>query len=388
MGGPAAGSDGFRLLWDDRFLEYDFGPQHPFQSRFRSLAIRLLEDDRVARGEPIPGVRTVPLASRAELGRFHTPEYLELVEREGSREFPGFLDRGDTPAFPGCFDAAARMAGGFLAGLRALAEGPARRALHPGGGLHHAQPGRASGFCVFNDIAVGIANTLDGHGSSFGRIAYVDIDAHHGDGVMYGFFNDGRLLDIDFHQDGRTLFPGTGTVDEVGQGDGAGKKANIPMPPGTGDREFTALFRRIVPRLLQEHRPELLILQHGMDAHRDDPLAQLALGPESYRCALGLLARFGEERSIPLLVTGGGGYLPETVARGLARAGIMLADRSEGPGAREPLPEPWRNRFLEAVGRTAPERWEEAGPSSPAAPLPRWAETTIGALSKGLGLPL
>ncbi|EQD44777.1 Histone deacetylase superfamily, partial [mine drainage metagenome] len=170
------------------------------------------------------------------------------------------LDHGDTPAFPGCFEEAARIVEGTVRAVDfALAE--RGRAFHPAGGLHHAHRDAASGFCIFNDVAVGVERAVSaGH-----RVAYLDIDAHHGDGVMYGFYDSGRVLDIDVHQDGRTLFPGTGAVSEIGAGDGEGRKVNVPLPPGAGDETLVPLVARLVPTLLRDFRPDLIVVQHGAD---------------------------------------------------------------------------------------------------------------------------
>lgn len=373
----------FRLVWSDALLAYDFGPNHPFQQRYRRLAVELhAAGEGTAADAPAAGPPLAP-ASRAELERFHRSGYLDRVERAAGSDRPGFLDRGDTPAFSGCFDAAARVVGATLEGLRLLRSGEAVRVLQPGGGLHHAAPGAASGFCIFNDVGVALARALDGP-DPVARVAYVDVDAHHGDGVMYGFYRDGRVLDLDFHQDGRTLFPGTGAVDETGRGDGAGLKVNVPMPPGAGDAAFVALFRRLARPLLNAHRPGLVVLQHGLDGHRDDPLAQLRLGPASYRTAVTELRAWATEHRVPLLVTGGGGYRPENVAEGLARAAALLGDPASEPPGGSPLPASWRRAFHASVGRAAPATWERDD-ATLTPELPTWAEATLDALASGLG---
>ncbi len=218
------------VIWDERFRRYDFGAGHPFQMSSRALAAGLLEATLAAESG-VEWIREIDPAPREELSTFHTEEYLGLVERSSSDSRPLFLDTGDTPAFPGCWEAASRVAS---ATVRAVDLARARDApvFQPSGGLHHAHPDRASGFCIFNDVALGVRHGLD----AGDRVAYLNIDAHHGDGVMYGFFDSGRVLDIDFHQDGRTLFPGTGFPSETGQGDGEGFKVNLPLPPAPGTR--------------------------------------------------------------------------------------------------------------------------------------------------------
>ena len=346
------------IVWSDRFLDYDFGPYHPFTERSRGLAVRLMEATLSEAPAGVAGwTRSGKVAERATLETFHRPDYLDFVESASGLAKELLLDSGDTPSFPGCYEASARIVQGAVDALDHTLE-HRRPAFHPGGGLHHAHPNRASGFCIFNDVAIAVAHAVQkGH-----RVAYIDIDAHHGDGVMYGFYDSGRVLDIDFHQDGRTLFPGTGFVYEVGRGDGAGLKANLPFPPGAGDEALLPTFRRVVPPLLRDFRPDVIILQHGVDGHYGDAIAQLQYSPRAYaevdRMVLALAHEFTHDR---LLVTGGGGYRAESVSRVLARAGLILAGVPEPPGEVE-LPSAWRKEFASTFGRDAPltwgERWE------------------------------
>ena len=343
------------VVWSDRFLDYDFGPYHPFTERSRGLAVRLLEASLLeAPAGRVGWTRSGKVADRATLETFHRPEYLEFVERASGLAKELLLDSGDTPSFPGCYEASARLVQGAVDALDDTLE-HLRPAFHPGGGLHHAHPNRASGFCIFNDVAIAVARAVQkGH-----RVAYIDIDAHHGDGVMYGFYDSGRVLDIDFHQDGRTLFPGTGFVHEVGRGDGAGLKANLPFPPGAGDEALLPTFHRVVPALLGQFRPDVIILQHGVDGHYGDEIAHLQYSPRAYaevdRTVLALAHEFTHDR---LLVTGGGGYRAESVSRVLARAGLILAGVPEPPEKLE-LPSAWRKEFASTFGRDAPPTWGE-----------------------------
>lgn len=375
-------TSGVVVVWDDRFREYDFGPGHPFTEASRALAVRLLETLEPASASGSPRyLNRVPPADRLSLERFHRPAYLDrLATLEGSsrREL---LDQGDTPSFPGCFGASRRLVGGTLVALEEITSGRTRRAFNPGGGLHHAHPDRASGFCILNDLAVTIAAALGGH--QIDRVAYLDIDAHHGDGVMYGFFEDGRVLDIDFHQDGRTIFPGTGSAAEVGRGDGAGLKVNLPLPPGTGDAGLVALFERVAAPMLVDFRPQLMVLQCGVDGHAGDSLGatQLAYSPAGYRHVVRrvteIAAGLGE---VPVLATGGGGYTAEHVARILASVAYWVAAREVPPHA---LPLAWREAFTREFGRPAPASWE-----APADPEPWTAveeERIVRPLSTALG---
>jgi acetoin utilization protein AcuC len=349
------------VIWDDRFLEYDFGPGHPFTEKSRRLAVRLLEQVGFFAGPrdgPSTLVRSAPLANEAELLRFHEREYLAFVDRMGTRPMSGALDLGDTPSFPGCFAASSRIVGGTLCAWRIVQEGAGIHAFSPAGGLHHARPDSASGFCIFNDLGVAMRAALDS--GSVRRIAYVDVDVHQGDGVMYGFYDDGRVLAIDFHQDGRTIFPGTGFPDETGTGDGAGLKVNVPLPPGAGDEAFIPLFERIVPPLLRSYRPEMILLQTGVDAHVGDRLGSLQYTPRSYHAAIELVHRLAHELCQGRLVeTGGGGYAAQNVARVLARAAGVLAGRRVPVAEEDELPAAWRTEYEAATGHPSPFRWDE-----------------------------
>jgi acetoin utilization protein AcuC len=314
------GEQGAVLAWDPRLVEYDFGPDHPFQMRYRGEAARRLAESNA--GWAIPG--PIEPAERPVLTRFHREAYLTFVETAGRTGRRPPLDHGDTPSFPGCFEAAARIVEATRIAATSILEGRTRRAFSPTGGLHHAHPDRASGFCIFNDVAVAIASSLRPVGP-LSRVAYVDIDAHHGDGVMYGFYGDGRVLDIDVHQDGRTIFPGTGAVNETGRGDGAGAKVNLSIPPGAGDGTLVPLIRRVAVPLLREFRPELLILQHGVDGHADDGLAALEYSDDGYAAVLEELIEVSDGVGARgLLVTGGGGYHRSNVTRVLEAAGRRL----------------------------------------------------------------
>jgi len=370
-----------QAFWTDRFLEYDFGPFHPFSERSRGLAVRLLKDVLSSSGSGVLAwSHSVPVAERSTLETFHRPEYLEFVERASGLENEVLLDAGDTPSFRGCYESAARLVQGAVDALDFTVE-HRRPAFHPAGGLHHAHPGRASGFCIFNDVAVAVARGLKGGH----RVAYVDIDAHHGDGVMYGFYDSGRVLDIDFHQDGRTLFPGTGFPHEVGRNDGAGLKANIPLPPGAGDEALLPIFRRVVPPLLRWFRPDVIVLQHGVDGHFGDELARLQYSPAAYAEIDHTILSLAEELTGGrLLVTGGGGYRPESVSRVLARTGLILAGVSE-PEVDAPVPAAWRDAFTATFGSEAPRRWQDPVSLEPTPWTPDDERSLIGQLEAKLG---
>ena len=249
-------------------------------------------------------------ASAQAIGAFHAPEYIERVAA-ASRHGTGFLDYGDTPAFPGCYEIAAHVVGAALDGAQRIMAGEARRSFQPIGGLHHARRAGAAGFCVFNDPGVLIETLRARHGVR--RIAYVDIDVHHGDGVFYAFEDDPELACVDIHEDGQFLYPGTGAVHETGTGAAEGTKLNLPLAPGAGDAEFLRAWDK-GERFLERFEPEFFILQCGADGLAGDPLAHLALSPAAHAHAARRLVALAERHARGrLMAFGGGGYRLENL---------------------------------------------------------------------------
>jgi acetoin utilization protein AcuC len=281
---------------------YGFPDGHPFGADRYGAFMAQLERSPVAASLTRRPPRQ---ATRAELEYFHTPRYVDRVVELSARG-SGLLDAGDTPAFPGVYEAAAHVVGGTLEALAAIVAGPSRRAFIPIGGLHHATRESAAGFCVFNDCGVAIEAARRLYGLK--RVAYVDIDAHHGDGVFYAFEEDPDLLFADLHEDGRFLYPGTGSRSETGRGAALGTKLNVPLPPGAGDAVFLEAWQE-VERYLEEGEPELILLQCGADSLAGDPITHLQLTAEAHAHAarrLGVLAdRYAGGR---VLGMGGGGY--------------------------------------------------------------------------------
>jgi acetoin utilization protein AcuC len=250
-------------------------------------------------------------ATRSELARFHTGSHLARV-RERSTLGSGPLDAGDTPAFLGCYEAAACVVGSGLRAVEEILAGRADRGFVPVGGLHHAWRDRAAGFCIFNDVGV----IVEAARADFGlrELLYVDIDAHHGDGVFYEFVADPALWIVDFHEDGGSLFPGTGHAAETGTGAAQGTKLNVPLSPGVDDARFAALWARAMAHLAAA-RPDLVLLQCGADSVGGDPLGHLELSPASHLRVTRDLVRLSEEKCDGrLLVLGGGGYDPINLA--------------------------------------------------------------------------
>jgi len=246
------------------------------------------------------------------LERFHTRDYVERVIRQ-SATGEGWLDQGDTPAFPGIHEAACFVVGSVLDAVRRLLKGDCARAFVPIAGLHHARRDSAAGFCVYNDCGIAIETLRQVHGVR--RIAYVDIDAHHGDGVFYSFEDDPDLLFADLHEDGRWLYPGSGAADETGTGAAVGSKLNIPLPPGAGDDEFHAAWER-VEQFVDRQAPEFILFQCGADSIDGDPITHLRYTPAAHRHAAARLCvladRYCQGR---LLAMGGGGYNRANLAR-------------------------------------------------------------------------
>ena len=268
------------------------------------------------------------LATRDEIERFHTAGYVERV-RELSDLGYGFLDAGDTPAYPGVYEAAAHTVGGTLEALTAIMEGDIPRAFIPIGGLHHAARDRAAGFCVFNDCSVAIEVAMDVYGLE--RVAYVDIDAHHGDGVFYGFETDPRALFADIHEDGRFLYPGTGSRSETGKGAADGTKLNIPMPPSADDEAFLEAWSE-VETYLEAAEPQLLLMNAGADSLAGDPITHLQYSENAHGHAASRLRefadRFCEGR---VLGMGGGGYNRRNLARAWTRVVEGFAEPNVDP---------------------------------------------------------
>jgi acetoin utilization protein AcuC len=303
-------SERVELVWfGDDATWYDHGPTHPLRPERVTLTRQLIHDYGLVDGER---VRETPArdATLDELGLVHAERYIDAVLRAGRGEAGPWWEfgfgPGDNPVFPRMHEASARVVGASLVAAEAVLSGRVEHAFNPAGGLHHALPARASGFCVYDDPAVSIAWLL---ARGVQRVAYVDVDVHHGDGVQEIFYRDPRVLTISLHQDGRTLFPGTGFVDEVGDGDAAGTSVNVPLPPFTGDAAWLRAFREVVPPLVETFAPEVLVTQLGCDSHHTDPLANLGLTTAAYRQTAAALHDLAHRAAGGRwLATGGGGY--------------------------------------------------------------------------------
>jgi acetoin utilization protein AcuC len=297
------------VIADEAIGRYGFPNGHPFgPDRLDAFLTEFRARGLDARCQSQPS----RAATEAELLRFHTPEYIARV-RERSADGQGLLDAGDTPAWRGCFEAAAQVVGATLTAAQALLDGRARRAFVPIAGLHHAVRDSAAGFCIFNDCGV-LIETLRAQGIA--RVAYVDIDAHHGDGIFYPFESDPYVVFADLHEDGQFLYPGTGSAGETGIGAAAGTKLNVPLPPAADDVEFAHRWPQVM-RHLQQFAPQFIILQCGADSLGGDPLTHLALTGASHGLAARELCRFAEVLGHGrVLALGGGGYNRANIGTG------------------------------------------------------------------------
>ena len=297
----------------EALARYGFGDSHPFGTdRHDAFHAELARSGLgAAVGFAAPEEATVD-----DLLLFHSADYIDKVSRL-SAEGKGFLDAGDTPAVPGIFEAASTVVGSTMAAVDAVMQGRARRAFVPIAGLHHAGRNHAAGFCVFNDCGVAAEYLREKHGLR--RVAYVDIDAHHGDGVYYGFEDDTDFFFADIHEDGQFLYPGTGAAYEIGTGPARGTKLNIPMPPGAGDDEFRRAWDK-VEEFVDAAKPEFILLQAGADSLAGDPITHLRYSEQAHAEAADALCRLADRHCQGRIVgTGGGGYHRGNLARAWTR---------------------------------------------------------------------
>jgi len=341
------------LVWDDRLTGYDFGPGHPLAPVRVELTMALSRELGVLELPSVSLVGPAP-ADMDELTLVHDPAYIDAV-RQAGRDGLGNLRYGlgtpDNPVFADMHEASALVAGATLAAARAVWRGEALHAANIAGGLHHAMRRSASGFCVYNDPAIAISWLLDAGAQ---RVAYVDLDVHHGDGVQAAFYHDPRVLTISLHEHPATLFPGTGLASEIGSGDGRGYAVNMPLPAFTGDAGWLRAFDAVVPPLLRAFRPEVLVSQHGCDSHRLDPLAHLELSIDAQRRAALMVHDLAHEvAGGRWLLTGGGGYeLVQVVPRSWTHLlGVAAGDPVDPARA---VPARWRDLATDRVGQEAP----------------------------------
>jgi acetoin utilization protein AcuC len=332
-----------RLVMSDDLTRYDFGNDHPMApgrvSNTISLARQLGVLDRLDIVPPpeidIDILRTV-----------HTADYIDAV-RCGEPNAAYGLGTSDNPAFPGMHEIAGRVAMATLEAARGVWSGEVERACNISGGLHHAMPDHASGFCIYNDLAIAIRWLLD---AGCERIAYVDVDVHHGDGVQAIFYDDPRVLTVSLHETPARLFPGTGFAYESGGPHARGTAVNVALPSGTTDEGWLRAFHAIVPKVVAEHEPNILVTQHGCDSHRRDPLADLNLSLDGQRASYLAVAELADQFCQGRWVsTGGGGYaVLNVVPRAWTHLLAVVSGQPIQPDTEVPLA--WR----EEVGEPGP----------------------------------
>ncbi|MEV7681742.1 acetoin utilization protein AcuC [Streptomyces sp. NPDC088341] len=344
-----------RLMWDDAVTGYDFGSSHPMDPVRLSLTmglVRAYELDRAVE------VRTAPVAGDSTLRLVHQQEYVDAVRRVSldPRAADGSYGLGtmDDPAFAGMHEASALIAGLSVGAAEAVWNGEAAHAVNFAGGLHHAMPGAASGFCIYNDAALAVARLLE---LGAERVAYIDVDVHHGDGVQAAFWEDPRVLTISLHEHPRTLFPQTGWPEETGGGAGEGSAVNVALPAGTGDEGWLRAFHSVVPELLADFRPEALVTQHGADTHFDDPLAHLAVSLDAQRAVQASCHELAHEyvEGGRWVALGGGGYaVVDVVPRSWTH---LVGIAGHAPVEPESVvPESWKNEVYARTRQLGPGR--------------------------------
>ena len=387
---PKDAAASLQVFWDERLTSYDFGPEHPMNPVRVDLTMALARELGVFDAPGVSLQEFTPADDQLLL-LVHDQAYIDAVRAERPDPVRG-LGLADNPVFSGMHDASALVAGATVAAARAVWNGTATHAANIAGGLHHAMRGAASGFCVYNDPAIAIAWLLE---QGARKVAYVDVDVHHGDGVQAAFYDDPRVLTISLHETPRTLFPGTGLPQESGA---EGTSVNVALPPGTDDKHWLRAFDAVVPPLLREFAPEVLLTQQGCDSHELDPLAHLALSVDGQRATYRALHRLAHETAGGRwILVGGGGYeLVRVVPRAWTH---LLAEAAGRPIPPEtPTPQAWRDYVRQRTGARAPERmtdsehgsdvevWTWASGYDPANPVDRAVLATRKAIFPEHGL--
>lgn len=356
------------LVWDPAVTHYRFRPDHPFNPKRLELTISLIEALGLLDGGTC---RMVPprLATDEELLAVHTREYVDAVKRFSGGEAKGGAGRwglgtDDTPIFPGMHDVTALVAGATIRAAELVMSGEVKRAFSIAGGLHHAHRDRGSGFCVYSDLAAAIAWIRREHQA---RVLYLDYDAHHGDGVQGIFYHDPEVLTLSIHESGRYLYPGTGFVDELGEGDGYGYSLNLPLDPFTEDGSWIAIHQKLLPEVLEAYRPDVIVLQNGCDGHSLDPLTHLRASTRLYEETVRIVCELADSICGGRVVaTGGGGY---AVWQVVPRAWALVWGGLSGQEVPNRVPREWLDRWQGEAPVLLPECVRDAPGDH--APVPR-----------------
>lgn len=342
------------VMWDEKYLQYKFSDWHPMHPARLELTYRLSEQLEVFKG---PNVRIEPpaVANDAVIATVHDQAFIDQVRKVSldpsivAEDFG--LGTDDDPVFAGMHEAAARIVGGSVIAADAIMDESTVRAVNFAGGMHHAARGKASGFCIYNDAAVAIHRMLE-RGAQ--RVVYIDVDAHHGDGTESIFWDDERVLTISIHESGLSLFPGTGFANEIGGSKAEGSAVNVALPAMTSDAGWMRAFHAVVPQLVRAFKPEVIVSQHGCDAHRDDDMTNLKLSVDAQRqVALDISQLADELCEGRWLATGGGGYnVTAVVPRTWTHLTAIVAGKPVP--LRTYVPEEFRRYVLETYGRAMP----------------------------------
>ena len=345
------------FLYTDKYFSYDYGISHPLRIERLRLTYELCDAYGLFR-LPEAGLVETQMPSESAILRFHGEDYVDVLKRAGAGDISHALEfglgPGDNPIFSGLWEWSLLHSGASLQCAQLVAEGKVSIAFNIAGGLHHAHTRQASGFCYVNDPVLAICHLLD----KGKKVMYLDIDAHHGDGVQWAFYDTPDVLTVSFHQDGRSLFPGSGGVNESGRGEGAGYAVNLPLLPGTDDDVFWQGFETLVPRLMDVFQPDVIVSQLGVDTFVEDPLANLDLTTHGFCQVIDYLTK----KAPAWVALGGGGYSMSNVARAWTLAWAIMNDVSLPDELPEAMPQSgmrfFNDRKLRDVEHKGPRRME------------------------------
>jgi acetoin utilization protein AcuC len=379
------------LIWDPAFTAYRFRPDHPFNPKRLELAASLIEAYGLLE-TPGMQLRAPRTATDEELYRVHSPEYVAAVKRLGrggvqpTEGWKWGLGTDDNPIFEGMHEACATVVGGTLVAAEMVMSGEVKRSFNVAGGLHHAHRERASGFCIYDDLAVAIAWIREAYDA---RVMYLDYDAHHGDGVQGIFYSDPNVLTLSIHESGRYVFPGTGFVDELGDGEGYGYSLNLPAEPFTEDDSWLAMYGQLLPEVAEAFRPDVIVLQNGCDAHILDPLTHLRCTTRMFEETVRITREVAERHcGGRIIATGGGGYsIWQVVPRAWTLVWAGLSDQKVDNA----IPRGWTEQWQGLAPELLPDRLRDAADAHPVSPRRKEIESTNRATLESLrrtALPL
>jgi acetoin utilization protein AcuC len=378
------------FIWDQSLVEYRFRPDHPFNPKRLELTVSLLEEMGLL-GDGVQ-LALPRQATDEELAAVHAPEFVEAVKGASAGDMPPEeayrwgLGTEDTPLFPRIHEITATVVGGAIRAAEMVMGGEVTRAFHIAGGLHHAHRALASGFCVYSDLAAAIAWIRKNHGA---RVMYIDYDAHHGDGVQSIFYDDPEVLTLSIHETGRYLFPGTGFVDELGEGEGYGYSLNLPLEAFTEDDSWIGITRNLLAEIAEIYKPDVLVVQNGCDGHTLDPLTHLRATTRLYEETVQVINEIADRHCKGRIVaTGGGGY---DIWRVVPRTWALVWGGLSGQEVPDEVPRAWLDHWQGESPVEIPDRIRDRPEAYP--PVPRRKEIeaingrTLGSLRRS-ALPL